>query len=286
MAFTEITVSPTTPMPNGYKFLKKGYPFMTALCRRKTRAAGRTLYVVRAGSQTLGLRCPSHILRQVYEEERGTRAERRAAVCVRDEAARETFRAAMFQEFPGMPRADVERVLRRALAKRSGRVGRTATLRIEDKVRLAVAAHVRHVYTDYDVLVRGERTKEEARKMVFARVGEVLEKWRGREGCNGGEEENMDGDDDGSDSHVAPWERRRQRQQRQLRTDSDEERVRTRSRATRGTTTTVGELGHGGEEAAPLPHGDVIEISSDSEEDQASVMSISSDDDWLSLDPL
>lgn len=53
----------------------------------------------------------------------------------------------------------------------------------------------------------------------------------------------------------------------------------------------VGELGHGeekdvGEEPAPLPHGDVIEISSDSEEDKASVLSISSDDDWLSLDAL
>ncbi|KAJ3472823.1 hypothetical protein NLG97_g10694 [Lecanicillium saksenae] len=185
MAVAEIIVSPSAPMPKGYKLLRKGYPFMTALCRRKTLAAGRTLYVVRAGSKTLGLRAPRRIVDEVYEEERQTRATRRAAVAARDVSTRGTFAAALRRQFPGMPGEDADKVLRRTLKKRSGRVGRTGKLGVEDKVRLAVAAHARHAHTDYDVLVRGEKSRAEARKAVYGKVREVLAKWEG----GGGEEE-------------------------------------------------------------------------------------------------
>ncbi|KAJ4150550.1 hypothetical protein LMH87_011296 [Akanthomyces muscarius] len=167
MAFTEITVSPSAPMPHGYKLLRKGYPFMTALCRRKTLAAGQTLYVVRAGSKTLGLRAPRDIVNEVHSEEHQTRATRRAAVVARDESTRSTFDTALRKQFSEMPTVDREQVLQRALKKRSGRVGRTSKLGIEDKVRLAVAAHVRHMHTDYDRLVRGKTSREDARKAVY-----------------------------------------------------------------------------------------------------------------------
>ncbi len=177
---SEITVTPSTPMPKGYKLLRKGYPFMTALCRRKTLAAGRTLYVVRTGTRTLGLRAPRHIVDEVYKTENETRAARRAAVAARDESARSTFEEALRAQYPAMPNTDRERVLRRALQKHSGRVGRTATLRTEDKVRLAVAAHVRHMHTDYDRLVRDEDTsRAEARRAVYGSVREVLARWEG-----------------------------------------------------------------------------------------------------------
>ncbi|KAJ6784282.1 hypothetical protein PWT90_10470 [Aphanocladium album] len=179
MAFAEITVPPSAPMPKGYKLLRKGYPFMTALCRRKTLAAGQTLYVVRAGSKTLGVRAPRRIINEVYEEERQTRATRRAAVAARDVSTRNVFEAALRRQFPEMPAADADKVLQRTLRKHSGRVGRTGKLYLDDKVRLAVAAHVRHTHTDYDTLVRGEKSRKEARKAVYNTVREVLAKWEG-----------------------------------------------------------------------------------------------------------
>ncbi|KAM3459614.1 hypothetical protein NHJ6243_006730 [Beauveria neobassiana] len=179
MASAEVTVSPNTPMPKSYKLLRKGYPFMTALCRRKTLAVGQTLYVVRAGSRTQGLRAPRHIINECYKEEERTRAARRATVAARDTSARSLFETALRLQFPEMPAVDVEQVLQRTLKKRSGRVGRTSKLGTEDKVRLAVTAHARHMHTDYDKLVRGETSREDARKMVHGPVRSVLARWEG-----------------------------------------------------------------------------------------------------------
>ncbi|OAA70630.1 hypothetical protein ISF_02604 [Cordyceps fumosorosea ARSEF 2679] len=171
MAFAEITVSPSTPMPRDYKLLRKGYAFMTALCRRKTMAAGRTLYVVRSGSTTIGLRAPRHIVHETLQEERQTRDARRDAVTARNETTRCAFAAALRRQFPGMPAEDAEKVLQRTLRKRSGRVGRSSKLGIEDKVRLAVVAHVRHAHTEYDGLVGNEQmSRENARKEVYDSV--------------------------------------------------------------------------------------------------------------------
>lgn len=190
MVFTEAIVTPSTPMPHGYKLLKKGYPFMTALCRRKARAAGCKLYVVQAGNRTIGLRAPKRIINEVRDEEQHTRATRRANVASRDDAARRAFKEAIMEQYPEIPSADAEKVLQQTLRKRSGRVGRTSTLSMEDKVRLAVAAHVRHVHTDYDSMVRSGKKREDARKEIYDEVNGVLQGWKGRVG----EGEKEDGD--------------------------------------------------------------------------------------------
>lgn len=251
MAAAEITVVPSTPMPKGYKLLRKGYPFMTALCRRKTLAAGRTLYVVRAGSKVLGLRAPRHIINEVYEEERHTRAARRAAVATRDGATRSEFDAALRAQFPVMPEEDAEKVLRRALKKHSGRVGRTGKLGLEDKVRLAVAAHVRHTHTEYDTLVRGEKSREQARRAVYDAVREVLARWEGD-----------DGREKGTAAAGEEWRRR------------------TRTRATTRATAQQ-TLTDGAEEsqAAASSLEDPILISSDSEDGSLDILVISSDEE-------
>ncbi|TQV97813.1 hypothetical protein V2A60_006463 [Cordyceps javanica] len=254
MAFVEITVPPSAPMPRGYKLLRKGYAFMTGLCRRKTMDAGRTLYVVRSGSKTLGLRAPRHIVNEVYEEERQTRVTRRAAVAARDETMRHAFEAAIREHFPDMPDADAEKVLQRALKKRSGRVGRTSKLDMQDKVRLAVAAHVRHSHTNYDGLVRGETSREDARKLVYSSVRQVLAKWEGR--C-----EQSIATTAGRDS---PARRRNPRATTRARSEEpspsfrEDEVVR---------------------EATPSSLHDPILISSDSEEESVDILTISSDEE-------
>lgn len=277
MAFAEIKVPPSTPMPNGYKLLKKGYPFMTALCRRKTQAAGQKLYVVQHGSTVIGLRAPKRIVNEAYEEERQTRASRRAAVATRDDAARSTFRAAVDAQFPEMPAEDAEKVVQRALKKRSGRVGRTGTLDLRDKVRLAVAAHVRHIHTDYDALVRGARSRDEARREVYDRVREVLGSWeakgenRGRTGKRGmAKKIRRNGNGEASENSGA-------RGSRGLESPSRQSTVRTRAmtrRASEGMNT--------GDGAGDVPRSsldDPILISSDSEDESMDVLIISSDEE-------
>ncbi|KAM3509520.1 hypothetical protein MY11210_006291 [Beauveria gryllotalpidicola] len=253
MAFAEITVSPNAPMPKGYKLLRKGYPFMTALCRRKTLAAGQTLYVVRARSRTQGLRAPRYIIDECYKEEEQTRATRRATVAARDASTRSLFETALRLQFPEMPAVDVEQVLQRTLKKRSGRVGRTSKLGTEDKVRLAVTAHVRHMHTDYDKLVRGETSREEARKLVYGPVRSVLARWEGS------------------------------REKQSATRGEDSRRRRPHTRATARIVSEQSLVSLDGEEDVPETAAssidDPILISSDSEDDRVDVLIISSDEE-------
>ncbi|KAK3175734.1 hypothetical protein K4F52_010033 [Lecanicillium sp. MT-2017a] len=180
MAGREEQVTPATPMPTGYKFLKKGNPYLTSLCRRMTLAEGKRLFVVIEKSKALGLRAPKWIINHAYNEERGTRTKRQEAVATRDSAIERAFADAAREQFPDMPAKDADAVIARAVKKRSGRVGRTGTLSIESKVRLAVGAHIRHTHTDYDKLIRQKGGgREAARKEVQGDVKELLNKWQG-----------------------------------------------------------------------------------------------------------
>ncbi|ODA81591.1 hypothetical protein RJ55_00091 [Drechmeria coniospora] len=163
-------------MPNGYGYLKKGDPFMTALCRRKTHASRKALYVVAVGGRTLGLRAPISILAAVHKEERQSRARRHAELRRRDGIVEDEFRAAITRLFPRVPRADVADILKRALRKHSGRVGRTGKLSLDEKVRLAVTAHIRHCHTAYDTVIKGG-DRASARQAVSGDISAIMRDW-------------------------------------------------------------------------------------------------------------
>ncbi|KAK1251696.1 hypothetical protein MKX07_007175 [Trichoderma sp. CBMAI-0711] len=167
-------------MPKGYGFLKKGNPFMTALCRRKTHEARKTLYVVSSRGQQQGLRAPKWIIHQVFAEEKASRERRRGAVKRRDAATQDAFEAAILKGFPRIPKKDLTTVLKRTLRKRSGRVGRTATLDLDKKAYLAVQAHVRHCHTDYDRLTKESRDRDAARRAIRDKVSNLLVEWGGK----------------------------------------------------------------------------------------------------------
>ncbi|KAH6605934.1 hypothetical protein Trco_005087 [Trichoderma cornu-damae] len=175
----EPTVSPETPMPKGYGFLKKGNPFMTALCRRKTRDAGKTLYVVTNQGKQEGLRAPKWILHQVFSEERATRERRRGAVQRRDAAIEDAFEKAIRRLFAKIPKQDLTTILKRTLRKRSGRVGRTGKLDLDEKAYLAVQAHIRHCHTDYDEIAKATQDRDAARRAIRAEVSKLLGAWGG-----------------------------------------------------------------------------------------------------------
>ncbi|KAK0764959.1 hypothetical protein N5P37_002433 [Trichoderma harzianum] len=176
----EETVSPETPMPKGYGFLKKGNTFMTALCRKKTRDADKTLYVVTKRGKQQGLRAPKWVLGEVHLEERETREKRRGAVRRRDAATEDAFESATLRLFPNIPKQDLTTILKRTLRKRSGRVGRTGKLDLDKKAYLAVQAHARHCHTDYDKLLAGaSQNRDAARRAIRDKVSKLLIEWGG-----------------------------------------------------------------------------------------------------------
>jgi hypothetical protein len=117
-------------------------------------------------------------------EDADARAQRRQRDQVRRTAIDETFRGefaeAIRAQFPGCPPTRAEAIAYHAALRGSGRVGRSAAGRTlnPDAIRLAVAASVRHVDTDYDDLLMSGVDRDEARHRVGAAVDSILDAWR------------------------------------------------------------------------------------------------------------
>jgi hypothetical protein len=102
--------------------------------------------------------------------------DRRAQADLRFQAE---FAAAIRAQFPGCPASRTEAIARHAATRGSGRIGRSAAGRAldPDAVRLAVAASIRHVDTDYDEQLMSGVDRETARRQVYPRVEQVLSNW-------------------------------------------------------------------------------------------------------------
>ncbi len=167
-----------SPMPNGYQFVPKGDVYITKNCRKKTHEAGEKLYVVvDKNNRTIGLRCPKSVFDAVQTEHLVTAEKRAAAVQKRDTTIENMFEKALKRLFPKTPKDAVPKILKHALEKRSGRVGRTGTVELDDKVNLAVGAHIRHRHTNYDALLREGISRDDAREMIRDQLNAVVKQW-------------------------------------------------------------------------------------------------------------
>lgn len=85
-----------------------------------------------------------------------------------------------------MPTKTMEEVLAHGFQKGSGRVGRAARLDEEKRIELAVNAHIRHRFTDYESHLKARKKigngspnpRMEARQMVKGQVKRIAESWR------------------------------------------------------------------------------------------------------------
>jgi hypothetical protein len=93
-----------------------------------------------------------------------------------------TFGEAVRSRFPGCPAEEAEKIAFHACEKHSGRVGRSAAAKELDTeaIDLAVRAHIRHVHTDYDMLLIKLGERRDARARVLKDVDRVFEKWRSK----------------------------------------------------------------------------------------------------------
>lgn len=177
MPHREITVSPRTPVPSGYAFLKKGIAYKTRNCRRLTQEAGKTVYVVEDNKKTLGIRVPKFIYRQVQSQANETLPARRLATDKRDAAAIRAAGIELDKLLPRIPKTDREKVLIHGFKKHSGRVGRTTQIPLSRKVLLAAVAHIRHTHTQYDGLLKKGVDRHDARKAIQKTLQDVLRAW-------------------------------------------------------------------------------------------------------------
>ena len=94
------------------------------------------------------------------------------------------FARAIRAQFPGCPAGEETVIARHACRKYSGRVGRSAAAKEFDPeaIRLAVAAHVRHVHTNYDELLGEFGDRQSARESVHHQVAAILDRWQSPDG--------------------------------------------------------------------------------------------------------
>jgi hypothetical protein len=152
-------------LPDGWEYLAPGDTFVT----RRVKASGVywTLWRPRGRHRPhrrkLGVLAPSPTI-NAARAEAVTTAERRAAQRVVNTAARERAEARyrvelaaavrawldFTPEHAGLATEIAEGVAGHAAVVGSGRVGRTRTLPVEERARLAARAFIRHRFTDYE----------------------------------------------------------------------------------------------------------------------------------------
>ena len=134
-----------------------------------------------------GVLVESAALTQAEEEclsDSASRARRRERAATRhqmeDSAHVAAFARGVGEMFPRCSPTEALQIAEHACLRSNGRTGRTAAARTLDPeaVRLAVAAHVRHVHTPYDRLLSRGGDRRLARERVWEAVEEILGAWR------------------------------------------------------------------------------------------------------------
>jgi hypothetical protein len=115
-------------------------------------------------------------------DERSVQRQRAARLRdIADEQLVAEMAAAICEQFPRCPADEAQRIAAHTAIRGSGRVGRSAAGRQLDSkaIQLAVIAHIRHEYTDYDELLMQGIERSDAREMIRAAVEKQLDRWRG-----------------------------------------------------------------------------------------------------------
>ncbi|RDW76730.1 DUF2293 domain-containing protein [Aspergillus mulundensis] len=169
------------PMPADYVFVPRGNVYVTRHCRSQTKQDHRLVYKVydNSGKKPLGIRVPANVHTAVLQSAEDTAESRANAVKARDEKEQAHYREVLSKQFPLMPVESLNTILDHAFLKGSGRVGRTTTTSETEKVHLAVDAHIRHVHTPYEALLRSGVARDEARKAILPTVRSIRAAWAG-----------------------------------------------------------------------------------------------------------
>ena len=163
----------------------------TALTKRAWKHSQRRAIVVRFSSarkrnERQGILIEEAALEQAKRE---CRADEDARALARERAAERRarldaeyvrkFARQIRERYPSCPPSEERIIAERACEKYSGRVGRSEGAKRFDPemIDLAVWAHVRHEYTEYDTLLAQGWSKGDARKHVVPEVESIIVHW-------------------------------------------------------------------------------------------------------------
>ncbi|KAK2790907.1 hypothetical protein FQN52_005352 [Onygenales sp. PD_12] len=196
--------------PPGYTFIPAGNPQFTNACKEMCRKDGLEVFAVSTTPHQrmhdlsqqvhrIGYHFPSVVVATVCME-RGLflsstgkvvpyharssqnpallRRERRADSEMSQNTINVEAKDAIKDLFPNIPQKDLNRIIKTAFQKGKRKVGTAVELPLARRVQLAVVAHIRHVYTQYDRLLR-ITSFQDARAAVEEPTLAKLVQWRG-----------------------------------------------------------------------------------------------------------
>ncbi|RMJ28211.1 hypothetical protein PHISP_00914 [Aspergillus sp. HF37] len=191
--------------PPGYTFIPAGNPKLTTACKESCRRDGLRVFAVTTTPHThshnlsqhvhrIGFHFPSTVVASVCMElglyltaagkavpfynvgnnEQLKHSNSDASQITINTEARDVLR----DLFPNIPDSDLNQIIKTAFQKGQRKVGTAAELPLTRRAQLAVVAHIRHVYTHYDRLLKAT-SFHEARTLVEQATLAKLVEWRG-----------------------------------------------------------------------------------------------------------
>ncbi|KAJ5772826.1 hypothetical protein N7457_007722 [Penicillium paradoxum] len=191
--------------PSGYTFIPAGNPQLTTACKERCRDEGLQIHAVSTTPHhrshnlsqhvhRIGYHFPSTVVAAVCSELgfyltttgktvpiyaiAKTEDHRRADADISQVTLNTEARDAIRDLFPNIPDEDLNQIIKTAFQKGTKKVGTATELPMARRAQLAVVAHVRHVYTDYDRLLKLTSFHEARGNVEHTTLAKVIE-WRG-----------------------------------------------------------------------------------------------------------
>ncbi|KAJ4379726.1 hypothetical protein N0V86_004908 [Didymella sp. IMI 355093] len=124
------------------------------------------------------------------------------------EGSKDHISGAVREMFPKIPEADLSAIVNHAFEEGTNRVGNAKELPLARRVQLAVVAHIRHMYTDYDKMLKTGSWMEARQKVEHVSLAKLKE-WRDETGEQSNEIEDtfrevivLDDEDETSDGDT------------------------------------------------------------------------------------
>ncbi|GFF49781.1 LOW QUALITY PROTEIN: hypothetical protein IFM46972_08886 [Aspergillus udagawae] len=172
--------------PPGYTFIPAGNPQLTGACKELCRKDGLKVYAVTTTPHMHTHNLSQHVHRIGYHFPSAVVATVNAAAGESRHANPEASQITINTEardvlrdlFPNIPDNDLNQIIKTAFQKGQRKVGTAVELPLARRAQLAVVAHIRHIYTDYDRLLK-TTSFHEARSAVEEPTLAKLVEWRG-----------------------------------------------------------------------------------------------------------
>ncbi|KAL4877227.1 hypothetical protein BJY04DRAFT_230870 [Aspergillus karnatakaensis] len=197
-------ISFETKAPPGYTFISAGDPHFTTTCKELCRRDGMKVYAVSTTPHLhthglsqhvhrIGYHFPSAVVaavcmdRGLYLTATGKAVSiygmsdensRKHADSVPQITINTEARDVLKDLFPNIPDNDLNQIIKTAFQKGQRKVGTAVELPLARRAQLAVVAHIRHIYTNYDRLLKAT-SFHEARATVEQPTLAKLVEWRG-----------------------------------------------------------------------------------------------------------